>query len=61
MREAKENYNKVHDEYLYTTSTLKMVEYEVGKFQNNNNEFEFRKGRTIGRRGGGSKWPIPFM
>ena len=37
IREAKDNYNKVHYVYLYTKSTLKMTEYDVVKFQHNNN------------------------
>ena len=37
---------------------MKKADYEIGHLSKAHNEFEFRKERTIGQRGCGSKWPI---
>ena len=59
MRRVEDKCNVLHDNYIETESESRSK--IINQSTNCSKQFELRKVRTVGRRGGGSKWPIPVV
>ena len=61
MKIAQDDYAYVHDKYLEMKSLVNQKTDTKECELNTMNKLHFKKERTTGRRGGGSKWPLKVV
>ena len=61
MKTAQNNYTYVHDKYLEMKSLVNQKTDTKECDLNTMKKLHFKKERTAGRRGGGSKWPLKVV